>query len=138
MNVQEKYSEWLEKATAAAHKKYGQGVDLDKVKAAVDNLLDIFSEDEDRAREANEKVCDYISYTVNKSSHLSYPVEKLAIEAIVGKKFSGNFYARAKALFLQSKEQTNRASAVYFLLKAGCASRFFSRRLFNSLQKRGI
>lgn len=47
-------------------------------------------------------------------------------------------YARAKALFLQSKEQTNRASAVYFLLKAGCASRFFSRRLFNSLQKRGI
>ena len=47
-------------------------------------------------------------------------------------------YARAKALFLQSKEHTNRASAVYFLLKAGCASRFFSRRLFNSLQKRGI
>ena len=98
MNVQEKYSDWLEKATAAAQKKYGQGVDLDKVKAAVDNLLDIFSEDEDRARVANEKVCDYISYTVNKSSHFSYPVEKLAIEAIVGKKFSGNFYARAGAL----------------------------------------
>lgn len=98
MNVQEKYSDWLEKATAAAQKKYGQGVDLDKVKAAVDNLLDMFSEDEDIARVANEKVCDYISYTVNKSSHFSYPVEKLAIEAIVGKKFSGNFYARAGAL----------------------------------------
>lgn len=98
MNATEKYFGWLEKATAAARKKYGQGVDLDKVKAAVDNLLDIFSEDEDRARVANEKVCDYISYTVNKSSHFSYPVEKLAIEAIVGKKFSGNFYARAGAL----------------------------------------
>ena len=98
MNVQEKYSDWLEKATAAAQKKYGQGVDLDKVKAAVDNLLDIFSEDEDRARVANEKVCDYISYTVNKSSHFSYPVEKLSIEAIVGKKFSGGIDTRAKAL----------------------------------------
>lgn len=98
MNVQEKYSDWLEKATAAAQKKYGQGVDLDKVKAAVDNLLDVFSEDEDVAREAHKKVSAYISYPVDKSSRFSYPVEKLSIEAIVGKKFSGNLYARAKAL----------------------------------------
>lgn len=47
-------------------------------------------------------------------------------------------YARAKELFLQSKQQTNPAASAVFLLKAGCASRFFARRLLNSLQKRGI
>ena len=98
MNATEKHFGWLEKATAAAHKKYGQGVDLDKVKAAVDNLIALFSEDEDVAREAHKKVCNYISYTVSKYDKRSFPVEKLAIEAIVGKKFSGNSYARAKAL----------------------------------------
>ena len=47
-------------------------------------------------------------------------------------------YARAKELFLQSKQQTNPAASAVFLLKAGCASRFFARRLLNSLQKRGV
>ena len=47
-------------------------------------------------------------------------------------------YARAKSLFLQSKEQTGKLSEAYLLLKAGCASRFFGKRLLNSLRKRGI
>ena len=47
-------------------------------------------------------------------------------------------YDRAKAFFLQSKKQPGRLSRVCFLMKAGCASRFFRKRLLNSLRKRGI
>lgn len=97
MNAKEKYFGWLEKATAAAQKKYGQGVDLDKVKAAVDNLLDVFSENEDMANKAYRKVFDYIR-SIDRSSHSYSPVEKLAIESIVGKKFSGDIDVRSKAL----------------------------------------
>lgn len=47
-------------------------------------------------------------------------------------------YERAKAFFLQSKKQPGRLSRVCFLMRAGCASRFFRKRLLNSLRKRGI
>ncbi len=47
-------------------------------------------------------------------------------------------YERAKAFFLQSKKQPGRVSRVSFLMRAGCASRFFRKRLLNSLRKRGI
>jgi glycosyltransferase involved in cell wall biosynthesis len=47
-------------------------------------------------------------------------------------------YDRAKSLFLQSKQQTNPAASAFLLLKAGGASRFFAKRLLNSLQKRAI
>ena len=47
-------------------------------------------------------------------------------------------YAKAKELFLQSKQQGNRLKSASCLLQAGCTSRFFAKRLLNSLLKRGI
>ena len=47
-------------------------------------------------------------------------------------------YDRAKALFLKSKKQPGRLSRVCLLTKAACASRFFRKRMLNSLRRRGI
>lgn len=90
--------EWYAMALAACQKKYGQSVDTGHVESAVDNLLDVFSEDDGIAGAAHQKVCNYVSYPVDKSIRFRYPVEKLAIETIVGKKFSGSLYARRKAV----------------------------------------
>ena len=93
------YEEAYAKALAKCQKKYGQGVDASRVERAVKAVLDMFADDEDIAKEAWDKVHCYTSYSVLKDyDKSSYPVEKLAVEAIVGKKFSGNLYARAKAL----------------------------------------
>ena len=47
-------------------------------------------------------------------------------------------YDRAKAFFLKSKKQPGRLSRVCLLMKAGGSSRYFRKRMLNSLRKRGI
>ena len=47
-------------------------------------------------------------------------------------------YARAKELFMQSKQQKSSVKKASYLLQAACASRFFGKRLLNSLRRRGI
>ncbi len=47
-------------------------------------------------------------------------------------------YDRAKAFFLKSKKQPGRLSRVCLLMKASGASRYFRKRMLNSLRKRGI
>ena len=47
-------------------------------------------------------------------------------------------YAKAKELFLQSKQQNSPLKAGSCMLQAACTSRFFGKRLLNSLLKRGI
>ena len=47
-------------------------------------------------------------------------------------------YSRAKELFQKSKQQNNPLSSAVLLLQAGCTSRFFRKRLFNSLRKRAV
>ena len=47
-------------------------------------------------------------------------------------------YTKAKELFYRSKQQKNSLSSAVLLLQAGCTSRFFRKRLLNSLKKRAV